>query len=452
MKMVNWKLFGVGILAFVTLVGTVFFALDFQDKLVPKITYVSSTEYVSGDEGQTIIRLTDFKGAVMVLANCYDTILYPDKSILMENASMTTDVQTNYYHVFTVPSQDGVYETTVTCELGSKTYTSSKTFHVSLLSSQLQAKLSGLNSTINDLSAMQMQQIQNVSDDLKGELQDTMALVNSTSSSIADSISQFRSDVQGNFSFLFDLINVLNSSISQSEEQSHTEILSMLHLINETTIATQSEVSTFHSETNNQLSAMNVSIVEIRQDTQQIIQNIDSMNHSNNQQFSNLTSLVSALQTTVEQNHALTQENITQIKEMLTNISVSVDEKCSTLNQTIYNFWNETNIHYEMLYNLGNYSQFEINLILQYLNITVTDLNIYVSHNNCILGSTYIIDAQVTDYFNHVLTDSSVYCDISTNFWGNDTMSYVPSSGYFEYSHLCSPEGVVDWTIDCEWL
>jgi hypothetical protein len=105
-----------------------------------------------------------------------------------------------------------------------------------------------------------------------------------------------------------------------------------------------------------------------------------------------------------------------------------------------------------MLYNLGNYTQFEINLILQYLNITVTDLNIYVSHNNCILGSTYFIDAQVTDYFNHVLTDSSVYCDITTNFWGNASMSYVPSSGYFEYSHLCSPEGIVVWTINCNWI
>jgi hypothetical protein len=150
--MQNWKLTGIVILLIAISSITALFALDTQDKIVPKITYISSTEYVSGDSGQTIIRLTDFKGIALIAASCYDTILYPNKTIFQLNASMSIDAQGNYYDIFTIPSQDGVYETTVVCELSNKEYSNSKTFHVSLLSEQLQARLSDINMTLNNVT------------------------------------------------------------------------------------------------------------------------------------------------------------------------------------------------------------------------------------------------------------------------------------------------------------
>lgn len=50
----------------------------------PNLKMVSGTEYISGEEGQIIIRLEDEKGKPITNAKCIVSLLYPDKSFFLQ--------------------------------------------------------------------------------------------------------------------------------------------------------------------------------------------------------------------------------------------------------------------------------------------------------------------------------------------------------------------------------
>lgn len=92
---------------------------------------VSGTEYISNEEGQVIIRLQDDQKPIRN-ADCIVSVLYPNKTFFFEDKQMKeTSIPGNYYYNFTTPSQTGVYEEIISCNIdNSKVYISS-TFHVS---------------------------------------------------------------------------------------------------------------------------------------------------------------------------------------------------------------------------------------------------------------------------------------------------------------------------------
>jgi hypothetical protein len=96
---------------------------------------VSGTEYISGEFGQVIIRLTDRFGNEIIDATCSATILYPDKTYFLLDASMgLSTTGGNYYREFTTPSVTGIYEEIITCTFdknGPRTEKISSSFHVS---------------------------------------------------------------------------------------------------------------------------------------------------------------------------------------------------------------------------------------------------------------------------------------------------------------------------------
>lgn len=82
----------------------------------PGIAVVSGTEYISGEEGQAIVRVTDPKGNPIPVANCTVTILYPDKSyFIIDTQMIASSIPGNYYKAFTTPSTIGIYEETFDC-------------------------------------------------------------------------------------------------------------------------------------------------------------------------------------------------------------------------------------------------------------------------------------------------------------------------------------------------
>ena len=52
-------------------------------KITPLISMVSGTEYISGEEGQIIVRLHDSKNNPLTNAECVVSLLYPDKSFFI---------------------------------------------------------------------------------------------------------------------------------------------------------------------------------------------------------------------------------------------------------------------------------------------------------------------------------------------------------------------------------
>jgi hypothetical protein len=132
-----WIVSGQLILIVATILFMVWIVRIFAEERVKadaglNLQFVSGTEYVGGDEGQVAVIITNSSGTVVTPAfMCNATVLYPNKSIMLEeNMSNITGVGTRYI-VFVVPDVFGVYEYTATCVSGSIGATAAHSFHVS---------------------------------------------------------------------------------------------------------------------------------------------------------------------------------------------------------------------------------------------------------------------------------------------------------------------------------
>lgn len=143
-------LFG-GATAFVT------YATGKEVAYIPYMAMVSHTEYRFDEPGQIIARIVDFQGSPVSVTNCTATILYPDKTIFVNEALMTPSVNISgdYYYLFTTPNgPEGTYEYQATCNYGggganSRSVTNS--FH---LSSAFTSVLGNLTDIQTDLDGV----------------------------------------------------------------------------------------------------------------------------------------------------------------------------------------------------------------------------------------------------------------------------------------------------------
>ena len=108
---------------------------------------VSHSEYWSGEQGQIITRLLNYKGET-IIANCSVDIFYPDKSYFAQGDNMSFGVD-SYYYSFTTPAIEGVYEYKATCNYNAYTNTRSvmNSFHLS-------PALNLINQTYEDFSGL----------------------------------------------------------------------------------------------------------------------------------------------------------------------------------------------------------------------------------------------------------------------------------------------------------
>ena len=98
------------------------------------ISFVSGTEYQIGEEGSTIISVTDAFGNPVTADWCNETIYYPDKTVYVSNQPMTQGgAPGSWYYEFTVPNQIGNYEQYVVCQVhtitGTRQISARKAFH-----------------------------------------------------------------------------------------------------------------------------------------------------------------------------------------------------------------------------------------------------------------------------------------------------------------------------------
>jgi len=120
-----WLVMIIVLLIFISLfLGFVFF-----DKDLLAIGMVSGTEYISGEEGQIIIRL-DYDSFDDI--NCFVSILFPNKRFFVEREKMLKSaISGNYYFSFETPKDVGIYEEYIFCSDGLDSIDTSSSFHVS---------------------------------------------------------------------------------------------------------------------------------------------------------------------------------------------------------------------------------------------------------------------------------------------------------------------------------
>lgn len=103
------------------IIGLILFFLFSSDTIresEPLLKMVSGTEYISGEQGQVIVRLQDSRDNAITDANCVLSLLYPDKSFFLVDVPMVpTSVPGNYYHPFITPEREGIYEEHIVCRV-----------------------------------------------------------------------------------------------------------------------------------------------------------------------------------------------------------------------------------------------------------------------------------------------------------------------------------------------
>jgi hypothetical protein len=171
----------------------------------PEVTWVSHTEYWSGDDVSTIVRLTDYLGNPFdTVVGCRVTVMYPDKTIWIEDASMTqSTVAGNWYHTDVAPYVQGTYEQEVTCTLqDATTIKTSQSFHVNPALTQIQnisadiiSQTALLTQVYGDISA----QVSGTNDSISSDIDETeiaiVALVNTVDTDLTNQMTQLGVDV-----------------------------------------------------------------------------------------------------------------------------------------------------------------------------------------------------------------------------------------------------------------
>lgn len=157
-------------------IGLIIFLIFFirEKTAEPGIRMVSGTEYISGEQGQVIVRLEDSRGVPITDANCIMSLLFPDKSFFLIDVPMIpTTIPGNYYHAFITPQTPGIYEEHIRCTVvrnnTPRTLNISYSFHVSPglnliveMSQSQRAQYDDLVAKINALDANVRAQINSV--------------------------------------------------------------------------------------------------------------------------------------------------------------------------------------------------------------------------------------------------------------------------------------------------
>jgi hypothetical protein len=135
------------------------------------IEMISHSEYMSGETGQVIGKLYNYRGQP-ILADCNVTIYNPDKTIFL--APVSTDdtlesVDGTHYINFTTPTAEGVYEYMIACGFtlngNYQTRTISNSFHLNPALNLI----STLNSSVNSNNNIILQ-INNTVTDIKNDM------------------------------------------------------------------------------------------------------------------------------------------------------------------------------------------------------------------------------------------------------------------------------------------
>lgn len=189
-------------------------------------------------------------------------------------------------------------------------------------------------------------------------------------------------------------------------------------------------------------------------------------NSTQNVNFTQVLNAITNLSTQVSSNQNITQQNFTQVFNQLNGLNQSCTENFNTINQSIANFSNRVDNYMvwlngtlvEMKSEISNTENMTIIInqsvtqILQYLNISTADLNLQVvAPVRCLVDTNWVAKAQVRDRFGTILSYlDGIQCNMTTDLWPVENMSYVFAESRFRYIHNCDPSNTTfNWSVNC---
>ena len=197
----------------------------------PEVTWVSHTEYWSSDDVSTIVRLTDYLGNPFdTVVGCRVTIMYPDKTVWIEDASMIqSTVAGNWYHTEVAPYVQGTYEQKVTCTLqDATTITTSQSFHVNPALTQIQnisADIISQTALLTDVHTSVTAQITFTNESISADIDETeiaiIDLVNTVDTDLTNQMTALGVDVDTQ---LTDVNTSLSGQLSDTQVSIETNL------------------------------------------------------------------------------------------------------------------------------------------------------------------------------------------------------------------------------------
>ncbi len=411
-----------------------------EENIVQNLRFVGGAEYVPTQQGKAVVQFLDKNLDPVNTATPYIRLFYPDGSLFINWTAMGLVGNGIYELNFTAPAIYGVYIADAYATLITKTYYVSHTFHIS--EPENTSILVALNST--------------------------NLLVQNATTNISSDIASLRQNTTQSFDLTWAMIQALNSS----QGDGNSVILSYLQNITDSL-----------NDTHSQMLLINQSLSEQIQNTTNLTQElIFATNTSTQQSFDEVQDYLNNLTFLIQNNHNLTQENITTLTEMLLSINTSITFEVSSLNTTLYDvradILQEINDTYnymvavnESLSDQMNNTGDEIigmlddmngtivninttnNWILEQFNISTDDLNMVVTAPNmCLIDTNWIARAQVKDRYGNILSYlDGVECNMTTDLWGAENMTYSFYEDNFKYIHLCDPAYTTfNWSVNCE--
>jgi len=274
---------------------------------------------------------------------------------------------------------------------------------------------------------------------------------------IDNNISQILSVISLNHNEIVDYLSVMNSTMVQNFDYLNSLIINNTNLLMSQINITDSYILSVNDSCNYHFETINDYLVSMNYNN---TQRFDLVNQSLYTIYSNMTDL----QNYVAFTYGNIQNNFTEIFGLINQNHNDVMIALNQMNQTINQINQTVTWNYEILLGLNqsvndiwlwlinvlypnvNSTNYNTQLILNKLNITLEEMNMNPITANCIYGSNWVMNLLVTDNYGYVRTD--VDCNITTDLWGQDVMTF--DYPYYKYVHICEPEGVIQWQITCE--
>jgi len=172
------------------------------------INMVSHTEYRYSEPGQIIVRIVNFQGDPISVTNCTASILYPNKTYFAQDQLMAAStISGDHYYNFTTPvGPEGVYEYQAVCNYPpGKVATATNSFHLSSALSTIISDLTAINGTIVDFQSQVQSNVTQILDAIEsvnvtaevGELTITIGQINVTVNDMQTNLNEFIVNVTG---------------------------------------------------------------------------------------------------------------------------------------------------------------------------------------------------------------------------------------------------------------
>lgn len=220
-----------------------------------RMAMISHTEYRYDETAQVIARLVNFQGDPIAVDNCTTTVLFPNKSVFVdENLMATSGISGDHYVNFSTPATgpEGVYEYQATCAWngGAQSESVTNSFHLSSAFTSIFSNITTIQNNLSQLSS----DVFAVNSSLSGEL-------SALSSQMNTNFSTLSGQLDTNVSTVLERLTELNDSLAQHEANlsvNISRILDEIDAVNATLEAFRSEVqANFSTVLNNQQLLLN---------------------------------------------------------------------------------------------------------------------------------------------------------------------------------------------------